>query len=238
MTETRPPNLNESNDLLFRPLHKGVGFHPFADGLPYAPVVPPKNQGTGATAAGPARPVWNPQPMKSIRPTTPTVSSPTPVIAPNISVAPTPIAPELEMPISSEKFGWTYPFVRMIAFGLDVIFSLSLTSIAVTVILAFFDLEPWFLLEKELIGMTLLFLVCFSWAIVAIQEVAFHTTLGKRLLGLKLHGTTTAIFLRSFFFIPSFGFAGVGILWALFNTQKRCWHDAAVDLQPTRRTVL
>jgi len=44
----------EKEKIKFKPLHEGMGFHPFSDGLPYAPESKSKasSTGTGATAAG------------------------------------------------------------------------------------------------------------------------------------------------------------------------------------------
>ncbi len=268
MTEPRAPGSNQSTPLQFRPLHQGVGFHPFSDGLPYAPAVPTRtNQapstpttGTGAIAAGPARPVISrplaqPMPMPrspvmippSIRVPGPTLPRPDAFLRhqPNQLTIQQPIqhtaqqAPALEAAPNIEKnFGWTYPLARSFAFLLDVTFNVLVTATVVTVALAFADLEPWFLLEGNLAGMTLFFLVAFSWALMTAQEILFKTTIGKRVMGLKLRGTATEIFLRSFFFLPSIGFAGAGILWALFDRDKRCWHDVAINLQPTRITQL
>jgi F0F1-type ATP synthase assembly protein I len=272
MTETRAPGSKESSPLQFSPLHQGVGFHPFSDGLPYAPAVPTRTAqasstpmtGTGAVAAGPARPVITkplaqpiqapriPSPIvpPTIRTPGPTIPrpeafqrhqqiqaalqpSPAPAQAAVTSAATTEAAPTIE-----KNFGWTYPLARAFAFTLDVVLNVLVTATVVTLALAFADLEPWFLLEGRLVGMTLFFLVAFTWALMAAQEIVFKTTVGKRLMGLKLRGNATEIFLRSFFFLPSIGFAGAGILWALFDREKRCWHDVAINLQPTRMTQL
>ncbi len=248
---------DKPSELQFRPLHEGLGFHPFSDGLPYAPAVPttrkPEPMGTGAVAAGPARPVRAPiaAPTSIPAPRMPSLHAPKPAI-PLMAVGSTAVAattgaattgvtaaiPQPSAPRIEKNFGWSYPVARSFAFLFDLIFNLVLTATAVTVGLAFADLEPWFLLEGELAAMTLFFLVAFCWALMATQEIALKTTLGKRLVGLKLRGSTAAIFLRAFFFIPSVAFGGVGILWALFDRDKRCWHDVAVDLQPTRITQL
>jgi F0F1-type ATP synthase assembly protein I len=270
MTETRAPGSKESSPLQFRPLHQGVGFHPFSDGLPYAPAVPTRTThttptpttGTGAVAAGPARPVITKpmaQPIQAPR-------IPSPIVPPTIRI-PGPTLPRPEVfqrhqqiqatlqpalapaqatasvaPVAAPKieknFGWTYPLARAFAFTLDVVLNVLVTATVVTLALAFADLEPWFLLEGNLVGMTLFFLVAFCWALMAAQEIVLKTTVGKRVMGLKLRGNATEIFLRSFFFLPSIGFAGAGILWALFDRDKRCWHDVAINLQPTRITQL
>jgi len=292
MTDSRTSGSEPKTELQFRPVHNGLGFHPFSDGLPYAPAVPTRTStqqtpttGTGATAAGPARPVRtaaqgiNTIPTAGMSPAMnaalaqalassqmapqiPTIQLPRPQ-TPNLaaqlprpeaflrhqqaqqvaatsaaSVVATPAAATTTTPQIERNFGWTYPLARMFAFGFDVALNMAITATVVTLSLAFADLEPWFLLETKALAMTLSFLVLFAWGLMAAQEIVFKTTLGKRLVGLKLRGTTTAIFLRAFFFVPSFVFGGVGILWALFDRDRRCWHDVAVDLQPTRITQL
>jgi uncharacterized RDD family membrane protein YckC len=137
-----------------------------------------------------------------------------------------------------KNFNWFYPIKRLLAFMLDGVFNMVVTAAIVTLALASADLEPWFLLDSGVIAISVFFLTLSCWALMTAQEIAFKTTLGKRLFGLKLRGSTTAIFLRSFFFIPSLAFCGAGIFWCLFDRDKRCWHDLAVDLQPTRITEL
>jgi hypothetical protein len=45
--------MEEKNKIQFKPLHEGMGFHPFSDGLPYAPESKSKySSGSGATSAG------------------------------------------------------------------------------------------------------------------------------------------------------------------------------------------
>ena len=217
----------ESNGIHFRPLHSGVGFHPFSDGLPYAPAVPstrkPQNgntMGTGAVAAGLPRPVFIPQPK----------IAQTPIQAAPVSPM---VAPAIE-----KNFSWTYPLARFYAFIIDSALNVLLTAAAVTVGFAFADLDPWFLLEPSIFAVTAFFLMAFSWALMASQEILFKTTVGKRAVGLKIRGSTGAILLRSFLFIPSFAFCGLGLAWAFFDRDKRCWHDLATELQPTRMTQL
>jgi len=266
MNETREPGSGEPMPLQFRPAHRGVGFHPFSDGLPYAPAVPsraaspaPQPMGTGAIAAGPARPVLTPRPQPTFTAPLQVPVAPRPAAArapsaplprpeaflrhenlqPSASLQPNIATPTDEPEVRIEKnFGWTYPLLRMLAFGIDITLNILLTTTIVTAALSFADLEPWALLEGTATELTAFFLVAFCWVLMTAQEVAFKTTIGKRVMGLRLRGSATGIFLRSFFFIPSFSFAGVGILWALFDRDKRCWHDVAVDLQPTRATQL
>jgi hypothetical protein len=86
--------------------------------------------------------------------------------------------------------------------------------------------------NMSLLLLGVVFLAMFNWSIMTAQEVLLGTTLGKRMFGLVLRGGTSALFLRSFFFLPSLIFCGLGIVWALFDRRKRCWHDHAVDIQP------
>ena len=83
-----------------------------------------------------------------------------------------------------------------------------------------------------------LFLGVFNWALITAQEVAVGTSIGKRVVGLRIPGGATAVFLRAFFFVPSLGFMGLGVLWSLFDRNKRCWHDLIVNTQPVNFTRL
>jgi hypothetical protein len=87
-------------------------------------------------------------------------------------------------------------------------------------------------MNPGIVMISVLFFVLFSWALITAQEIAFGTSVGKRVFGLMINGSTSAIFLRAFFFLPSIGFCGVGLLWSLFDKRKRCWHDVVVNVQP------
>ena len=230
MEPTREHPSTESSSIDFRPLHSGVGFHPFADGLPYAPAMPSRNphtdfsKGAGAIAAGAPRPVLTPRRS-------------TPV--PQAAQQPLPQAPvTLVSPAIEKNFSITYPLVRTFAFAFDLGLNCALIAIFITFGLALVDVEPWFLLEPGIFGFTALLLLALSWALIAFQEVLLKTTVGKKIVGLKLRGSPGAILLRAFLFIPSCGFFCVGLLWSFFDRDKRCWHDVATDLQPTRVTQL
>lgn len=236
-------------DLSFEPLSSGLGFHPFSDGLPYAPVSknststkPPQNtMGTGALAAG--LPGYRPPPP----PNSPRVSIQQPRMpAPVTARAPirqqaqaTPakvtvetltaqLTPEMLQP----TFGFGYLFKRAFAYVIDSLFNLGLCAGALSAALWKQDLSPELLFTPGIILVASLFLGFFNWAITTAEEVAFGTSIGKRIFGLAIQGSASAIFLRSFFFIPSVCFGGIGLLWSLFDRRRRCWHDLVVDLQP------
>ncbi len=208
------------NKIQFTPLTPGLGFHPFSDGLPYAPVTKAglsESMGTGAVSAG--APKIARQPQRPLR-----VSVPTPFI----SAQPTPA----EIEPAEQKFGYWYLLKRIFAYSLDSI--VNLTLCLATFAFAFWKqgLNLDGMITPGILALSALFLIVFNWALITAQEVAFNTSLGKRSFGLILPGTAHACFWRAFFFLISVGFCGVGLMWALFKRNKRCWHDVAMDLQP------
>lgn len=247
--------------LSFEPLSEGLGFHPFSDGLPYAPVGKTPNvaknsaaqPAAGALAAG--LPGYAPPPPRIPRIQAPRV----PVAAasqPAHHAAPAPRAPQpfshpqfhhrpaaqivtaetLAAGISPEllepSLGFGYMLKRVLAYLVDSAFNLSLCAGALSFALWRQDLSPELLINPGIVLVAGLFLGFFNWAITTAEEVAFGTSIGKRLFGLAIQGGASAIFLRAFFFLPSACFGGIGLLWALFDRRRRCWHDLVVDLQP------
>lgn len=228
-------------ELDFKPITQGLGFHPFSDGLPYAPVsktqqtqtqaprlsgsVPPASssviprastalRGAGAVAAG--RPQF-------VLPTPKTVNP-----------APSSVAPAVELLDSHEQvYGWTYLFKRVFAYAIDSAITFSVCFAALMYALekthgtAELEGAPalWFL--GLMVGLA------FHWFFITAQELIFKTTVGKRWMGLRLFGGASAIFVRAFFFVPSVLFCGLGVFWALLDRKKRCWHDLVADLAPT-----
>ncbi len=212
-------------ELEFRPLTSGLGFHPFSNGLPYAPVTKAPvaqkkiRSGTGATVAGP--PVFT----KNL----PKISVPVAQL-PSSSQPAQEFESSLVLPTS---FGFGYLFARILAYVIDSSINLVVCGIALGVVLRKQNISPELLLSPGIAAMLAVFLFVFNWALIAAQEIAFGTSVGKRMLGLGLKGSTSAVFLRSFFFLFSTGFFGLGLIGALFSPAKRCWHDSALNLQPT-----
>lgn len=246
-------------EIQFKPLTDGLGFHPFSDGLPYAPLSqtpsskpsasrvsqalhsahglgaspgpsPTPTTGTGAVAAG--------VPTFAV-PGRPRVSVPVahqnlakPAAAP-LAMPATQAAPAAQpSPLVAPKFGFFYVIKRTLAFGIDTITNLGLLIAAFSLALMGQDLQPELLMNPGVALVSALFFLSFNWAVITAQEIAFSTTLGKKLFGLELRGSTSAIFLRAFFFVPSAGFLAFGLLWSIVDRRKRCWHDLIVDLQP------
>lgn len=228
-------------ELDFKPLSSGLGFHPFSDGLPYAPLSKSPGQakpaqnltnGTGAISAGAPRfaatlpatikvPVAQPAPQTLVQ-----------TAAQAAAKAAAPSTVQERLSASEQRLGWGYVFKRVLAWTLDSVLNTVICFAALSMALWNQNLAPELLLNPGTLMVSALFFAAFSWALVTAQEIAFGTTLGKRLFGLRLDGTTSAIFLRAFFFLPSMGFAGAGLLWSLVDRRKRCWHDLIFDLQP------
>ncbi len=233
----------------FKPLTDGLGFHPFADGLPYAPVRKTQaplpeaqpQQGTGAVSAGHARFATQLPRVPVARVSVPVASS-LPLQESAIQARnPLPAAPEksgVPAPGSQPMQSWAYLPKRLLAYSLDSAFNMGLCAVAFGGALWKQGIPPESLLSPGTVVLFTLFLLGFNWAILTAQEVAFGTSLFKRLFGLELDGSATAIFLRAFFFLPSLGFCGVGLLWAGLDRRRRCWHDLVVNLQPVETARL
>jgi uncharacterized RDD family membrane protein YckC len=217
----------KKTELVFQPVTDGLGFHPFSDGLPYAPIAKTQTSkfpqtGTGATAAGAPR-------------FAPRIS--VPVARPMAVTRPAAQQPQAKAQTQAvaameTRYGFGYCVKRIFAYLLDTIFNIALCLGALSAALWQQDINPELLFSSGMALIAALFLISFNWALTTAQEIAFGSSIGKRFFGLKLQGSTSAIFLRAFFFLPSLGFGGIGIIWALFDRRKRCWHDLVADLQP------
>ncbi len=237
-------------ELNFSAISDGLGFHPFADGLPYAPVtksktdsVKPQNplqelkrfsSGSGAVSAGPAVP--SPDFFRPSMPTAPSKPRVSVPVAPPSSAGPSAQNQQSAAPskplIPEHRYGFVYLFKRVLAYALDTTLNLSICVTGLSMVLIREDVDPQILANSEIVLLTTFFLIFFNWAIITSQEMAFGTTVGKRIFGLTLQGSAAAAFVRAFFFLISVGFLGTGLLWALFDRRRRCWHDVAVDMQP------
>ncbi|MBS1962246.1 MAG: RDD family protein [Bdellovibrionales bacterium] len=249
----------------FAPLTDGLGFHPFADGLPYAPAgksanpsnasLPSAPMGTGAVAAGRPQFVY-PSPAVTAaakvasRATAPVPRLPT--MGSSVDETVDRIRRELES-IQHDRIdqaranaaevkalqsglrhshGLGYVFERSFAYILDSAFNLSVCASILSTALISTDLDNLNALSSGAMLTVAGFLFLCNWALIAAQEVAFGTTIGKRIFGLRLDGNGFECFIRALFFLPSLFFGGLGLLVALFDARKRCWHDRMTKLQP------
>jgi len=239
----------------FKPLTQGLGFHPFSDGLPYAPVSksaarpqatphsPPKegkrdlardlSGGAGAISAGKPDFAYTPRVSVPVAAPAPKVSTQVQKPAPQKVVAKqTATAAPAAQAFGEPKFGYVYLLKRVLAYSLDTLLNTALLATGLSFALLNEDMNPDLLMNPGIVMISILFFTLFNWALITAQEVAFGTSIGKRIFGLMVQGSTSALFLRAFFFLPSISFCGVGLLWGLFDKRKRCWHDVVVNVQP------
>lgn len=258
--------MDQEKEIRFAPLTDGLGFHPFADGLPYAPASkkpstlssPSRDYstGTGATAVGtprfaypqaPQQPTFQPPKAPSFQP--PTAFSSSPIQASPVDATAVRIRRELEslntqrienahriakamQPQLDIRYGLGYSIQRAFAFLLDSAFNLSVCASILSTALLSTDLKNLHELTPVAAITVGIFLFLCNWALLAAQEVAFGTTLGKKIFGMKIPGNGFECFMRSVLFIPSLLFGGIGIWIAIFDSKKRCWHDRMTKLQP------
>lgn len=216
--------MSEKTSLEFKPAHRGLGFHPFSEGMPYAPPTP--------------APTLTPNSGSSPKKLSDSVAGPI-RYAPPEAIRGKPLA-ELQSAIQrknpSNALGAGYLALRVFAFSIDLITHFSVSLLMLMGVFVIQGHEAVVLFEPGIIELALVFSILMSWALSTAQEVALGSTPGKRLLGLRLEGSAGLLFLRSILFIPSLLFMGSGVLWALLSRDRRCWHDAAVGIQPTRRS--
>jgi hypothetical protein len=258
----------------FKALTDGLGFHPFANGLPYAPITPngapkatPKpsfESGSGAYSAG--RPTFiTTQKVQVPRSTVQSQSqaqssgqSQSHASAQSHSSAQFPAqfltssqAPRVQTQRQSnlqanvqgqaqsksllqveQHYGFEYIAKRFLAYFVDSFLNMSLGAGALFLVLWKQESNLESLINPSILIVSALFLMFFNWAMVTAQEVAFHTSVGKKFFGLQLHGSLGAILIRAILFIPSCAVFGLGVLWILFSPNGRCWHDSASGTQP------
>ncbi len=129
-------------------------------------------------------------------------------------------------------YSLSYTFQRIFAWLIDSAFNLSVAATVLS--FAILKTEVLNLTPRSNFSLMLMavFLFICNWAAIAGQEVAFGTSLGKRVFGMRLPGTGTDAFIRAVAFIPSLLLGGIGIVAAVFDSRKRCLHDRFASLQP------
>lgn len=210
----------QEQELPFKPMSKGLGFHPFSDGLPYAPQAGLRQPlrtlgpaGTGAEAAGPAS--FVPPPRQPV------------------AQAPAP-APHREAPRPSV---WIL-VQRVLAWWVDLGIHAAIVGAALIAYSSHLHVKPdgwtqWEVLVFLAGGV----LVFHTFALLA-QEVAFNTSLGKQLLDLRIEGRPWAIIARGFIFPWTVLAAGIGLAWGLIDARHRCLHDWLTDTEVGSRSGL
>jgi hypothetical protein len=251
---------NANKPVRFETLTDGLGFHPFADGLPYAPAGKPSSTpqapttGSGAVSAGRPQFVY-PSPAVTAAAKVASranVSVQIPALGSSVDETVDRIRRELETIQNGRivqarsnaaqiknlqssvhvTYGLGYSFERAFAFLLDSAFNLSICASILSTALISTDIENLRTLSTTAVAALGIFLFFCNWSLLAAQEIAFGTTIGKRIFGLRLDGNGFECFVRSLFFVPSLLFGGLGIIVAIFDSRKRCWHDRMTKLQP------
>ncbi len=208
----------EKNKIQFKPLHEGMGFHPFSDGLPYAPESKAKaapattgaaaagtgGTGTGAVAAG--RPRFQtstaPLPRSGMKTARQLQQQEQPRI-----VTPTPAAAKTKEPVSVEAPVRT----RFFAYLLDTVLHAGFWIGTNLAALFFFDFQLDGELVRENAGQFIAFFVVSQWIFVALQEVLFENSLGKSFFGLEFQRNHRSLFLRSAVFLLGILAGGLGL---------------------------
>jgi hypothetical protein len=206
----------EKGKIKFKPLHEGMGFHPFSDGLPYAPESKSKPQmGTGATAAG--RPRFTTQLPPQVRPQlktarqlqTPTgsivpssrpaqVSRPTPSKVSAVKASPAP-ASESRL-IRQRCFAYLLDSVIHAGFWIG-------TNLAA---LLLFHFQIDFGIVRDSLPQFLLFFILSQWIFIALQELLFENSIGKAFFNLEFQRNHKSLFLRSVVFMMGVLCFGLG----------------------------
>ncbi|MGE0617089.1 MAG: RDD family protein [Bacteriovoracia bacterium] len=214
----------------FKPITNGLGFHPFSEGLPYstpqktaAPKIttPVPPMGTGAVAAGPARPA----PLPSLPP----------LIEPRREPEKRTDVPtsRTEAPlIEAPALGFGYLAKRVAGFLIDTGLNVSICLGTLALVLLKMNLDFTSFFASDALALAMLFALAFSWALVSAQEIAFNTSIGKRIAGLGLEGTTGRIFLRSLLFALTTAVFAIGPLWAVLDRKRRTLYDLLTGTQP------
>ena len=205
----------EKDKIKFRPLHEGMGFHPFSDGLPYAPESKTKYQnGVGANAAG--RPQFvNPssslpnqsktvvRTARQIQEQQNLLNSKTPAQAPLRSSAKTAASVNEISLLRTRAFAYLMDSVIHSGFWLS-------TNLAA---FFFFRFQVDSEILKDYSAQFLLFFLISQWLFIGLQEVLFGNSIGKVFFNLEFKRNHSSLFLRSFVFMVGLLALGAGLLY-------------------------
>jgi len=215
----------EEPKLKFKPITEGLGFHPFSDGLPYAPQSPQakKTMGTGAVAAGPAKIVLPQQKfVKEAKPAPAAVVQP-PAFQKSF------IEARLNMP------SMLYPLKRVMAFVLDTVFHLSLAVIALYGLTTWLNLTLNGTEPKEFFVVAALLFAITNSVLTLMEELLFGSSMGGKIMGLELQGGAGKILLRGLLFPLNILTLGLGLLMMFFDDERRALHDRISGLRPIEK---
>ena len=205
----------DSKSIQFKPLSEGLGFHPKLNPTPQAPSVPKLAPPPVLPHSTPAKP-----------PVAPTDFARPHHHQHSTAAVITPMQPEVRgesLRVSESRA--LLIVKRVFAFLFDIVFHAALFLVGLAASLRFMGVP-----EDQIVPFlntleTAAFVIFAIWMILIAQESVFHMTLGKRLFGLFLDGSSLAIVIRGLLFPLSLVLAGVGVLIALFDKRSRTLHD-------------
>jgi hypothetical protein len=229
----------EKGKIQFKPLHEGMGFHPFSDGLPYAPeskagVRPSKGQsmgqGSGAVSAGRPRFATATPPTKTARQLqTPLAVAPTATIpasgfpAPQRArvapvSAPAPGKAGVEESRRVTDTGESVLRKRFFAYLLDTVVHAAFWIATNLVALFWFQFQIDGEILRDSLPQFLVFFAISQWIFIGLQEVLFQNSIGKSFFDLEFKRNHGSLFLRSFVFMLGVACFGLGLF---FRPQDR-----------------
>jgi len=225
--QTNKPNDKPNSKISFKPLHDGVGFHPFSEGLPYAPqtknetksrptatpITTDYSRGTGAVSAGTPSFSMPPLTTRQIQQQNTTHIAQKAII--NTRIATPPVNTPIKITVPTPSLGRK----RFFAYLLDTVFHFGFW-ISVNIVASLglhIDLDAS-VVENNWVGFAL-FLLFSQWFFIAMQEVLFENSIGKFFFGLEFKRNNSSFFassllLRSIVFMIGicFGFLGLYFL--------------------------
>jgi len=217
-----------------------MGFHPFSDGLPYAPESKARtpSTGTGAVAAG--RPRFQTQTLSSPRSGMKTArqmqsqqaNAPVSLAAAPQIPMPAPAAPVRVRP-AQERTAGTAPAARPVVAGavtieeeapapvrqrffaylLDTVIHSGFWMGTNFAALTFFDFHLDSGIVEENAGQFIAFFVVSQWVFIALQEVLFGNSIGKSFFNLEFKRNHSSLFLRSTVFMLGVLAGGLGLYY-------------------------
>ncbi len=216
-----------------------MGFHPFSDGLPYAPEskskAPTSPSGNGATAFGATaagRPRFTtqatsrPAPQTQARPaaqfTTQPMTQPMTRTARQMQAAANPqIQPQPQSrpitstsitstPVTHEETDISIIRKRFFAYLLDAVVHSGFWIGTNLAALFFFKFQIDGEIVRDNLGQFLVFFLVSQWIFIALQEVLFENSIGKSFFNLEFRRNHRSLFLRSLVFMIGVTCLGLG----------------------------
>lgn len=239
----------EKNLLQFKPLTSGLGFQPKQDeiterkettvspsigrALSRATVNNNKNAQSSYLAKETIHTKTVP-PMK-FKPLSQSAKKSAPLLSNPLLTQSNQAHPKRVEPLFGEdthSYSFFYLIKRSLAYLFDMFFNATIA--ASTIAFSIYTTKAnWSMqLSNDLIIVSVLLFILLNWTLVTAQEVVFHTTVGKKIFQLTLMGSTSEILIRAICFPISVLLFGLGIIWMVFDSKNRAWHDLVTKIQP------